>query len=461
VLLKDISRVTMEMEVGRHGMVGVITDQREVIGLPRHEQFDSDAEIRAAFLKTPRELGIPVIVDASDTFQKKVLPADGQLPAAGTVFPFTSGGQRWWLQGKPFRLSDDLELRIIVLIPEADLLGDIAKLRVFIAIVTLIVLIGALVRAVMLARHYSQPLEELAQGSDRISAGDLEPAEPIRSPIREIGRLAKAQERMRTALRSLMKLERDLQLARQIQQNTFPKKLPELAGFDLAAYSDPAEETGGDSYDVIGYRGTLAGEPVQLCTAEADRAVLLLGDATGHGIGPALSATQIRAMLRMAVRSGETLNHIAYHLNEQLCADLGSGRFITAWLGLLDANEHSLASFSAGQAPLLRYDAAEDSFDVLDAHALPFGIVEDMEVEPSDPIAMRPGDIFAVISDGIFEAVNNAGEQFAVERTKNVIHEHCKDSAEQILQALREAVADFTDNAPAEDDRTVIIIKRV
>ena len=99
------------------------------------------------------------------------------------------------------------------------------------------------------------------------------------------------------------KLQRDLQLARQIQQSTVPTLLPRLAGFGLAAWSEPAEETGGDAFDVIGFRTghATAGDD------EADRALLLLADATGHGIGPALAVTQLRAMLRMAARLGADL----------------------------------------------------------------------------------------------------------------------------------------------------------
>ncbi len=90
--------------------------------------------------------------------------------------------------------------------------------------------------------------------------------------------------------------------------------------------------------------------------------MLLLADATGHGIGPALSVTQLRAMLRMAVRAGlaaggSASREVAQHINEQLYADLPSNRFITAWLAMLDAAAGTLTTYSAGQAPLLLYRA--------------------------------------------------------------------------------------------------------
>ena len=252
------------------------------------------------------------------------------------------------------------------------------------------------------------------------------------------------------------KLQRDLQLARQIQQSTVPTLLPRLAGFGLAAWSEPAEETGGDAFDVIGFRTghATAGDD------EADRALLLLADATGHGIGPALAVTQLRAMLRMAARLGADLPAIAGHMNRQLYDDLPTGRFITAWMGELNVAEHSLQSFSAGQGPMLRYDAARDAFDQLHGDTLPFGVVSDLDISMAPAIHLGEGDIFAVVSDGIFEATDDRGREFSAARAMEVIHARRGRSAQAILDGLKEAVAAFSGETPAADDRTAIIIKR-
>ncbi len=259
---------------------------------------------------------------------------------------------------------------------------------------------------------------------------------------------------------SLLKVERDLQLAREIQRKTFPDKLPELSGFDLYAWSEPAEETAGDTYDVIGYRAARLG-PNVLTTGEAERAYLLLADATGHGIGPALSVTQVRAMLRMAVRMKPQLSRIARHLNEQLCADLPGGRFVTTWLGEVNTRDHTIISFSAGQAPILRYEAAADRWDVLPADTMPLGISMDLDIKIGDPIPMNPGDILAVISDGFFEAVGRDGVKFGIDRVLDLLSAHHLESARQIHVALCSALAEFTGDAPADDDRTAIIVKRL
>jgi phosphoserine phosphatase len=295
--------------------------------------------------------------------------------------------------------------------------------------------------------------------SERISRGDLDPGRPIASKVKEVHQLAEAHERMRVGLEALMKLERDLQLARQIQERTFPDRLPTLAGFQLDAWSEPADEAGGDTYDVVGYRSAAAGTPVVLSVETADRALLLMADATGHGIGPALSVTQVRAMLRMAVRAGESLPSIVRHLNEQLYADLPEGRFITAWLGELCAADRTLRSFSAGQAPILRYTAQRDAFDVLEADTLPLGVVQDLEIEVGEPYQMGPGDLVAVISDGIYEAAASSGQLFGTARVVDVITSARTKSPAEIIEAVRAAVAVHTAGAPAADDRTGIIVK--
>jgi len=452
VLLSDISRFTTSLHVSENGKVIVMTDDFRVIGLPRDERFADAQQRKAALLKQPEELGLPLAVDATAAFT--ALPEDETGPVR-----FRSGGQAWWGDARSLNLAPDQLLWIVVVVPESDLLAGMTAMRLWIGAITLIALAGAIWRAVILARRYSHPIEAIARQSDRISRLNLEPPEPIESSVKEVRRLAEAHERMRGSLQSLLKLERDLQVARQIQQRTFPNELPALSGFAIEAWSEPAEETGGDSYDVVGYQSAPAGEPIVLTVADADRAVLLMADATGHGVGPALSVSQIRAMLRMAVRMGEELANIARHMNEQLCADLPEGRFITAWLGELNAANHTLRSFSAGQGPLLYYDAARASCQVIAADTVPLGVLNALDITIADPIRMKGGDIFAVISDGVFEAADPEGTLFGTERTVELIVAHHEQSPQQILSALRSAVDAFARGAPAADDRTAIIIK--
>lgn len=246
------------------------------------------------------------------------------------------------------------------------------------------------------------------------------------------------------------KLEQELEVARLIQQSSFPSEIPQPRGFEIAAWNQPATQTGGDAYDVI-------------TASDGSRIILLMADATGHGVGPALSVTQLRSMLRMAVRLGAHVEEIAQHANAQLGQDLPSGRFITAWFGELDAAGGTLRSLSAAQGPLLLARASTGEVSEVDTDLMPLGLGEVLHEGAGQTIDMRPGDVFAVISDGIFEARNASNMDFGIERTiallRNAVQKRA--SAQSIIDDIRTAVTEFLGTCPASDDQTTIIVRRM
>lgn len=276
------------------------------------------------------------------------------------------------------------------------------------------------------------------------------------------GQAAVAMKRARLLLDRMVreKLEREIEVARRLQQQTFPKNLPQPAGYEIVGFSEPADRTGGDAFDAIplwcdNARWRASGEG-----DETEGAMLLMADATGHGVGPALSVTQARSMLRMGARLGSGLDRIARHMNEQLCEDLVTGRFITAWLGLLDARAHVLHSVSAGQAPLLVFRAKTGEVECMDADVLPLGIMRGLELPEREAIRLGPGDAFIALSDGYYESMNGDGEQFGVKRVSEIAKSSMRDGATAALERIQRELHEFTGGAPAEDDRTALIVLR-
>lgn len=257
------------------------------------------------------------------------------------------------------------------------------------------------------------------------------------------------------------KLERDIELARRMQQQTFPTWAPSVPGYDVAGFSQPADQTGGDAFDLVGFVRSGEGLVVVERNEPATGALLFVADATGHGLGPALSVTQARSMLRMGLRAGVGIRSIAEHMNRQLCDDLPAGRFITAWIGLLDQSSHTLLSFSAGQAPLLHYHAETDEIESVPAQAMPFGIMPDLDADVAPARPLAPGDFFVVLSDGFYEAARPSGEQFGEQRVYDMLRASRDLSASELLEAIRAACRDFTGTSEAEDDQTAIIVKRL
>lgn len=447
--LKSVSAFIQTLRVSDGGGVMVLTSDGRIIGAPGNILRAQEAGGEGVLLRRPSELGWALAEDA-------VAALSGIGPVTSPL-RFKSQKRPYWGQARVFPLSPDIALFVAVVVPEADLLGPLPSLAAYVVMILVLVLLVAILQAVALARRYSRPIEALVEESDRISRGDLDNQGQIETSVSEVQKLADAHNRMRSGLQSLMRLERDLAIARKIQQHTFPDRLPILPGFDIDAFSEPAEQTGGDTYDVIARSPT--GRPARE-DEDVMGAVLLLADVTGHGIGPALSAVQVRAMLRMAVRIDADLTMIAQHVNAQLVSDLFGGRFITAWIGELDARKHTLTYFSAGQAPLIHYHAKDARFEFLDADAPPFGIDEDLEIQAAPPLTLEPGDLFAVFSDGVFESHGARGHRFGEDRILDIMRRHRAESCGRILLEVRKALADFGAGAQAADDRTAVIIKR-
>ena len=242
------------------------------------------------------------------------------------------------------------------------------------------------------------------------------------------------------------KRNHDLMVAREIQQDVFPKQMPEVEGYDIAAWNRPADETGGDVYDAV--------------SLDTSRSLLLLGDATGHGIGPALSVTQMRSMIRMAIRFDASLDDIVKHLNNQLAVDLSTSRFITAIVGILDGETNRFEYHAPGQGPLLFFHYNDKSHDTLDASTVPLGILENAPLTPPKPFIFEAGDFLAVMSDGFFEYPNEQNELFGEDRVVQYLMEHRDDSAEKMVSGLVEEIAGFAQNAIQNDDMTIFILKR-
>jgi phosphoserine phosphatase RsbU/P len=249
------------------------------------------------------------------------------------------------------------------------------------------------------------------------------------------------------ALLAAEHLHEEVRVAREIQMSGLPSGMPPLQGYDGAGIFCPTDQTGGDLFDFVpvGEHGMF----------------LLLGDATGHGIGPALSATQVRAMVRVALRLGAELDAIHAHVNNQLLDDLPDDRFVTAFLGLLDARTHAVRYHAAGQAPLLHLHAERGEVSWHGATTIPMGALALAQPDSANTIHLAPGDVLGLISDGVYEYEDRAKRQFGEQRVAELIsrmkHLPMREVAEGLLSALRQ----FGGGAPQADDITIVLLRRL
>ena len=240
-------------------------------------------------------------------------------------------------------------------------------------------------------------------------------------------------------------LSQEVAVARDIQMSTLPDSMPEVPGYDLHGHFEPTDQTGGDLYDLVVLN---------------ERLFMLLGDATGHGFGPALSATQMQAMLRVSFRLGADLDNAYMHVNNQLSEDLPDDRFITAFMGFLDPQTHVVNYHSGGQGPILHFRAASEVCDWYKPTNFPVGIMEIDNKQESADLQLEPGDILALISDGVYEYNNTSAEEFGEDRVARVFRTHHRLPMSELGNEIIKAVKDFGGAAPQEDDITLVLVRR-
>jgi sigma-B regulation protein RsbU (phosphoserine phosphatase) len=241
------------------------------------------------------------------------------------------------------------------------------------------------------------------------------------------------------------KMRQALEMAREVQMSTLPAGMPTVPGYDVAATFHPADLTGGDTFDV----------------SLLDQGLLLvLGDATGHGIAPALSVTQMQAMLRMAFRLGADLDTAFLQVNNRLADTLADDRFITAFIGLLDPATNVLRFHSGGQGPILRYRAATRDYERFKPTSFPLGAMHLSALRAPIILEMQPGDILMLVSDGIFEQENPRAEQFGEARVTALVDAHRDLPMAPLLALLVESVRAFAEGVSQADDMTAVLLKR-
>lgn len=261
--------------------------------------------------------------------------------------------------------------------------------------------------------------------------------------------IASAQELLEREKKKLedvvSETEEELEVARTIQQRLLPATSPDIGGFDVAGSCRPAAWTSGDYFDYIPLRD--------------DSWLLVVADVSGHGVGPSLLSSSTRAVLRMLARTQNEPHSILASANQAVCNDVEFGRFVTVFMGRLDATTQTFVYAGAGHDG---YHLKEDGTStLLSAQGPPLGASEDSEFQSSPPIKIEASDILLLFSDGIYESETADGEQFGLDRMVQAVHQHRDKTAVEIRDNLFQAVRDFIGGAPQNDDNTVVIVKAI
>jgi ketosteroid isomerase-like protein len=248
-------------------------------------------------------------------------------------------------------------------------------------------------------------------------------------------------QRLEQEERERERIEQELQVARRIQQASLPKEVPQLEGWHIAPYYQPAREVGGDFYDFH--------------LLSEGRLGLVVGDATGKGVPAALVMSTTCGMLRLAAQSYSSPGEMLQRVNEALFPNIPPNMFVTCFYGVLDLSSGSLSYANAGHdLPYLWHGSDAEE---LRARGMPLGLMPGMSYEEGEA-SLREGNCVLFYSDGLVEAHGPKGEMFGFPRLRALVAEH--GEARSLGDLLLEELYSFTgEEWEQEDDITLLTLR--
>ncbi|MEM7583582.1 MAG: SpoIIE family protein phosphatase [Acidobacteriota bacterium] len=240
------------------------------------------------------------------------------------------------------------------------------------------------------------------------------------------------------------RLEREMELAAEIQQQLLPKTMPKIAGYEVIGWNRPARQAGGDYYDFQHLENGGWG--------------LVVGDVVGKGVPAAILVSTLHSSLRVLLDQMEVGPPLIERLNRHIFESSSANKFITMLLAALDTESHRLAYLNAGHNPGLLVRANGDVEEMTSA-GLPLGLLPQGHFG-SATLELESGDLVCIYSDGITECEAPDEVEFGLARLQDLLHEHRKQPLPEVLHLIDKAVTDFARGLPQGDDQTVILLRR-
>jgi phosphoserine phosphatase RsbU/P len=255
--------------------------------------------------------------------------------------------------------------------------------------------------------------------------------------------IAVERARLTRELLGRRNLEKELAIARDIQQSFLPKEAPMIPGFDLAGTALAHDQVGGDYYDFI--------------PASETRIGLAIADVSGKGIPAALIMAGFRMSLLAEIRNEFTIRAVMRKVNSLLHESLERERFVTAFYGVLDIkNKVFIYSNGGHNPPLLR--RANGAIEYLTEGGVALSVLAD-SVYADCPVHLGPGDVIVMFTDGVSEAESPTGEQFGQLRIEEVVTQLASRTSQEIVDGLVQAVLDWVRERGPNDDLTLVVLK--
>ncbi|MBI9072532.1 MAG: SpoIIE family protein phosphatase [Melioribacteraceae bacterium] len=241
----------------------------------------------------------------------------------------------------------------------------------------------------------------------------------------------------------------EISLAKKIQSKLIPQAPPKNTFFDIDAYYESAREVSGDYFDFIEPRG------------ESENTFIIIGDISGKGMAAALYMIRVQAIIHSMFDYFKNFRDLLINLNKNFTNKLSSGFFLTLSSAKID-KEGNLSICNAGHTPTIHYKINEHKFELVNPKGIGIGLSNNGKFEESlEEILIKPGkgDLFIFYTDGLTETMDRYKNQYGDERLKKLVVSNYDKSPKELINVIRQSVADFRGQAISHDDLTLVVLK--
>lgn len=331
--------------------------------------------------------------------------------------------------------------------------GYLSTLFIVVAVLFLLVELVAVTIGISLSRRLTGAVHEIYEGTRRVLLGDFRHRIPVRSGD-QLGELGQSFNQMTGNLERLFAVEKEkerlqteLEIAREVQYQLYPRNAAPIRGLKLTAQCDPARMVSGDYYD---YQETACG-----------KLAFAIGDVAGKGISAALLMATLQAALRAQI-SGEVpeidASQVVSKLNQQIYAHTSPEKYATFFFAMFDQQSRKLTYTNAGHlSPLLFRNG---SVVPLDSNGTVVGAFPFSQYDKSS-MTLTADDLLVCYTDGITEPENAYGEMFGEERLIELVQKHAHDQDHEIIRIVLDAVRSWTGTPELQDDMTLLLAREM
>jgi serine phosphatase RsbU (regulator of sigma subunit) len=304
--------------------------------------------------------------------------------------------------------------------------------------------------AAVLIFSISRAVNRIEKGTKAVERGDFSYRIKMK-PHNQLGEMAQSFDRMTESIASLLssvaekeRLQSEIEIAASIQRNLLPKEGPQFRGVSFSAHFEPTASIGGDYYDVF--------------NLDKSRLAVAIGDVSGHGLSTGLVMAMVKAAITTLVEEGADETSLFHRLNDLVYRSTERRAFMTLAFTIFDLERGTIRHTNAGHLYpyLLRKDAPAPLS--IESPSLPLGVRSDL-VTRTVELPLEDGDTIVYLSDGIVEAQDPDQEPFGFEQLEALLAQQPERSPSAIRDALLDAVARHSGDRPADDDRTVMILR--